>query len=76
MIWIAPTGKDMDNAAPKKRFWDAADQFRALRENVSRMIELLDVFLQKEDFLDRGCDLLLLRLLPGQVELSATNNKE
>lgn len=29
MIWIAPSEKDTDNAALEKRFWDAADQFRA-----------------------------------------------
>ena len=29
MIWIAPSEKDTDNAALKKRLWDAADQFRA-----------------------------------------------
>ncbi len=28
MIWIAPSGKDADNAALEKRLWDAADQFR------------------------------------------------
>ena len=29
MLWIAPSEKDADNAALEKRFWDAADQFRA-----------------------------------------------
>ena len=29
MIWIAPSGKDTDNAALEKRLRDAADQFRA-----------------------------------------------
>ena len=29
MQWVAPTGKDTDNAALEKRLWDAADQFRA-----------------------------------------------
>jgi hypothetical protein len=71
-----PTGKDTDNAALEKRLWDAVDLFRALREKVSRMIELLNVFLQKEDVLRRRRDLLLPHLLSRQDELSATNNKE
>lgn len=29
MIWIAPSEKDAKNSALEKRFWDAADQFRA-----------------------------------------------
>ena len=29
MLWIAPSEKDIDNAALEKRLWDAADQFRA-----------------------------------------------
>jgi type I restriction enzyme M protein len=29
MIWIAPLGKDTNNAALEKRLWDAADQFCA-----------------------------------------------
>jgi type I restriction enzyme M protein len=29
MIWIAQSEKDTDKAALEKRFWDAADQFRA-----------------------------------------------
>ncbi len=29
MIWVALSEKDTDNAGLKKRFWDAAEQFRA-----------------------------------------------
>ena len=29
MRWVAPTEKDDANHLLKKRFWDAADQFRA-----------------------------------------------
>jgi hypothetical protein len=43
--------------------------FRSFRERVSSMLELLNVLLQKEEDLRRTRDLLLPRLLSGQVNL-------
>ena len=44
---------------------------RAFRENVSPMMEMLNMLLQKEENLRRTRDLLLPRLLSGQIDVEA-----
>jgi hypothetical protein len=72
MIWIEPSEKDTDNAALEKRLWDAADQFRA-NSGLKSQARFADIIAQQEALifqnLRRTPDLLLPRLLSGQVEL-------
>ena len=70
MIWIAPSEKDHDNAALEKRLWDAADQFRANSGTILGIIYLRFTEEQIQN-LRRTRDLLLPRLLSGQVELAS-----
>jgi len=69
MYWIAPSEKDTDNVVLEKRLWNAA--------LLMKFCELADTFepqgshLQRQiQNLRRTRDLLLPRLLSGQVELS------
>lgn len=57
MIWIAPSEKDTANATLEKRLWDADDAHASKPEPIQN--------------LRWTRDLLLPRLLSGQVELSA-----
>jgi hypothetical protein len=74
MIWIAPSEKDTDNAALEKRLWDAADQFRA-NSGLKSQARFTDIIAQHQAIIfqiqnhRRTRDLLLPRLLSGQVEL-------
>jgi len=70
MIWIAPSEKETDNAALEKRLWDAADQFRANSGLKSQEYSapVLGLIFQIQN-LRRTRDLVLPRLLSGQVEL-------
>ena len=58
MHWIAPSEKDTDNDALETRLWDAADQSHA------------NCGLKSQEYSAPTRDLLLPRLLSGQVELS------
>ena len=69
MNWVAPLGKDNTTAALEKRLWTAADQLRANSELKSSAITIANQIQN----LRRTCDLLLPRLLSGQVNL---NTKE
>jgi type I restriction enzyme S subunit len=60
MLWVAPSEKDTDNAALGKRLWDF--------EPIHMVLAALTKQIQN---LRRTRDLLLPRLLSGQVELKA-----
>jgi hypothetical protein len=81
MQWIAPSEKDMATDTLEKRLWDAADRFCAnsglkpqeysgpiLGLILPRFAEVTNLAKQIQN-LRRTRDLLLARLLSGQVKL-------
>jgi type I restriction enzyme S subunit len=75
MIWTAPSEKDSDNATREKRFWDAAEQamsaphFAETCFTARPVVDETDSLGVEIQNLRRTRDLLLPRLLSGQVEL-------
>ena len=73
MQWIAPSEKDISTDTLENRLWAAADQLRANSGLTSAQYStpvLGLIFLRQPKNLRRTCDLLLPRLLSGQVHLT------
>ena len=69
MIWIAPSEKDTATNTLEKRLWDAADQLRANSGLISLRLAEVNTVAKQIRNLRRRRDLLLPRLLSGQVTL-------